>query len=107
MSGALHPVKLLRVANLADRWSVSKQSIHNLIRSGRLPSIQIGSAKRIHPDAVTAYERENLTWHAPEAQTHPTASQNGTGVSMSSGGTERQRDVFHSARQIARKQNAN
>lgn len=107
MSGALHPVKLLRVANLADRWNVSKQSIHNLIRSGRLPSIQIGSAKRIHPDAVTAYERENLTWHAPEAQTHPTASQNGTGVSMSSGGTERQRDVFHSARQIARKQSAN
>jgi len=107
VSGALHPVKLLCVANLADRWNVSKQSVHNLIRSGRLPSIQIGSAKRIHPDAVAAYERENLTWHAPEAQTHHTASQNGTVVSMSNGGMERKRDVFLSARQIARKQNAN
>ncbi|MBF0887732.1 helix-turn-helix domain-containing protein [Gluconobacter sp. LMG 1745] len=101
MSGALLPVKLLRVTTVAERWDVSKQSVHNLIRSGKLAAISIGASKRIHPDEVAKYEK--MHWHAQDQTAHPTVSPNGTAASMSNGGTGNRRSAFLSGRQTAKK----
>ncbi len=56
MSEALLPVKLLRVTTVAERWDVSKQSVHNLIRSGKLrwsrPFGQFCGLDKLYPVVV-------------------------------------------------------
>lgn len=104
MGETLLPVKLMRVATVADRWDVSKQSVHNLIRAGKLAAIQIGASMRIHPDDVANYEKTH--WHAPEPTTRLTASQNETAGSTSSGGTGSRRNVFLSGRQTVKRPSA-
>lgn len=49
-----HPY--LTVAEVADRWRVSKMTVHRLIDTGALASIRVGRSIRIHHESVVAYE---------------------------------------------------
>ncbi|MBB2157242.1 helix-turn-helix domain-containing protein [Gluconacetobacter diazotrophicus] len=98
------PPKLFRVADVANRWSCSNQTIHNLIRRGDLPAIRIGALYRLRPDDVLAYE--NRACPDPNQPPQNTASPTVMVFSTSSGGTERSRSAFHLGQKIGMKQRA-
>ncbi len=51
--------RLLRVQDVAERWSVSARTVETLASSGDLVSTYIGGSRRFTPDAVDAFERRN------------------------------------------------
>lgn len=50
-------MKLLTVAEVADRLAVSRSLIYELVASGELPYVPVGKSKayRFDPDDITAY----------------------------------------------------
>lgn len=98
------PPKLFRVADVANRWACSNQTIHNLIRRGDLPAIRIGALYRLRPDDVLAYEnRECPDQNQPSPNT---ASPTVMAFSTSSGGTVRSRNAFLLGQRTGMKQRA-
>jgi len=51
---------LLTVEEAAERLRVGRTKVYALIRSGEIPSVQIGRLRRIHVDALNEYA-ERLT----------------------------------------------
>jgi excisionase family DNA binding protein len=51
--------KLLTIAEVAERWRVSKMTVYRLVHSGALRSIQIGHSYRIPVGAVFEYEEKH------------------------------------------------
>jgi excisionase family DNA binding protein len=51
---------LLRVEEVARALSLGRSKIYELITSGELPSITIGSARRIPADALRKWIAENV-----------------------------------------------
>ncbi len=98
------PPKMMSVADVADRWSVSSQTVLNIIRRGHLKAIRIGSRYRLQPNDVHNYE--NNQCHDPSPSRQPTASVSGAENSTPSGGTASRADAFRLGQQIARKQSA-
>lgn len=49
---------LLTVADLAERWKVSKMTVYRLAHDGKLKHIKIGASFRFRPEDVEAYETE-------------------------------------------------
>lgn len=57
---------LLKVQEVAQRWSVTDRHVYNLIRSGRLPAVNLANGDqrarlRVHESQVIRYERHNET----------------------------------------------
>ena len=46
---------LLDTRDVADVMRVSERTVKTLIKSGELPSVQIGTARRVHVDDLDAY----------------------------------------------------
>jgi excisionase family DNA binding protein len=49
------PERLLTVAVVADRLSLSKESVYRFVRRGRLAGVKAGSALRIRASSVEAF----------------------------------------------------
>lgn len=54
------------IRTLADHWSVSNNTLYNLIFSHRLDAFKVGHDWRILEAAVTRYEAENSAPWLPE-----------------------------------------
>ena len=52
--------QLLKATEMAERLNISKAFAYKLINQGALPSVQIGSAKRVRPEDLERYIQENL-----------------------------------------------
>lgn len=50
---------MLTLNEIAEKWSVSYSLVFSLVRQGKLEACRIGSAWRVSPAAVTAYEQAN------------------------------------------------
>ena len=61
----LSDVRFLTVAEVADLMRVSKMTVYRLIRSGKLPAVQIGKAYRVREDELESYLNANYV-KAPE-----------------------------------------
>lgn len=48
--------KLLTVAEVAERWRVSKMTVYRMVHSGALRSMKVGRSFRIPASAVFEYE---------------------------------------------------
>ncbi len=46
---------LLTTGEVADLLGVSRTTVYDLIRTGRLASVRIGRSRRIHRDEIVAY----------------------------------------------------
>jgi excisionase family DNA binding protein len=53
--------KLLKAPEVAVILNCSKAFVYKLIKQGKLPSVQIGYAKRIRPEDLHHFIRENLS----------------------------------------------
>lgn len=49
-------VKAITVAELAERWRVSRTIIYELVRQHKLPHFTIGNRIRFSPSAISEYE---------------------------------------------------
>jgi len=49
-------VKSITVAELAERWQVSRTIIYELVRQHKLPHFTIGNRIRFSPTAISKYE---------------------------------------------------
>ncbi|MEY9940267.1 helix-turn-helix domain-containing protein [Streptacidiphilus sp. MAP5-3] len=49
------PDDLLTVPEVMLRLKLGRSTVYDLIRTGRLPSITIGRARRIHPEALRSF----------------------------------------------------
>lgn len=47
--------RLLKVADVADRLALSKESVYRLVRRGRLAGLKVGAALRIKTSSVEAF----------------------------------------------------
>lgn len=52
----LSETTLLKVGQVAQRWSISRSSVYELMDSGRLASVKILAARRIPLANVVAFE---------------------------------------------------
>lgn len=98
------PPKMMSVADVADRWSVSSQTVLNIIRRGQLRAIRIGSRYRVQPTAV--YDYESTQCHAPSQIPPHTASATAAGNTTSNGGTVNKASAFRLGQQIGKRQSA-
>ncbi|MCW2605859.1 MAG: binding protein [Frankiales bacterium] len=57
MSGELHDIKFLTVAEVAAIMRVSKMTVYRLVHSGELPSVRVGRSFRVPERAVNEYLR--------------------------------------------------
>ena len=48
------------VADLAERWQVSRVYVYKMLESRELPGIKIGKLWRIHPLTVEEYENTHI-----------------------------------------------
>lgn len=103
--GAVLPGRLMRVSELAERWSVSSSTVLSIIRRGLLRAVQVGSRYRIEPSAVIEYEK-SMQCHDVRPTPRPIASVNGPVSSMSSGGTGTRVNAFRLGQQTAKRQSA-
>ncbi|WP_408737037.1 helix-turn-helix domain-containing protein [Acetobacter senegalensis] len=94
----------MSVADVADRWSVSSQTVLNIIRRGHLKAIRIGSRYRVQPTAV--YDYESTQCHAPSQIPPHTASVTVVGNTTSNGGTGNKANAFHLGQRIGKRQSA-
>jgi excisionase family DNA binding protein len=54
------PERCLTVGEVAARWRCRPATVRELVRSGKLPAIQIGGRVRIAPEAVREVEQGTL-----------------------------------------------
>jgi excisionase family DNA binding protein len=90
------------VASLAEHWQVSTTHVYNLIASGRLGHLRIGSAIRIRRQDVEAFEAK--AWHAPGATDQPSSSPTAADVMLLSFGGRDARTAFRRAQRMSRPQ---
>jgi excisionase family DNA binding protein len=88
-------------AQVAARWSVSRRHVYNLVASGALGHIRVGTLIRIREEDVTAYEARQ--WHAPVSTSRDTASSSAPVVTMSGGGRTTSGTAFQRGQAIAAK----
>ncbi len=55
------PSNLLKAPEVAVILNCSKAFVYKLIDQGKLPSVQIGYAKRVRPEDLHHFIRENLS----------------------------------------------
>lgn len=48
--------RLFRVRELSDRWALSKSKVYDLMDSGIVPSVRIGTSRRVSIEAVEQFE---------------------------------------------------
>ncbi len=53
-------VKLLKADEVASILDVSKSFVYQLIRTGQLRAVRIGTAVRVRPEDLEAFVQENL-----------------------------------------------
>jgi excisionase family DNA binding protein len=59
-------MRLLRVAEVAERLSVSPMTVYRMIHAGELPAIRIGRSYRIESRAVEAFlQCHGVGWSEP------------------------------------------
>ena len=52
-------VSLLKAEQVAEILNISKAMAYRLMRHGQIPTIRIGRAKRVHPDALHNFIYKN------------------------------------------------
>jgi len=55
MTVSVNPPALLTVPATADRLSVSRATVYNLIADRALESVKVGRSRRVPSDAIDAY----------------------------------------------------
>lgn len=98
------PPKMMSVADVAHRWSVSSQTVLNIIRRGQLRAIRIGSRYRVQPTAV--YDYENTQWHDQNLTAQHTACATAPVNTTCNGGTANKANAFLLGQQIGKRQSA-
>jgi excisionase family DNA binding protein len=93
------PAKYYSVRTLAEKWDVSRTHIYNMIEDGELIALRIGSAIRIKPEDVEAYEEGQRTCRAKEEMPQDIISSSGRASGTFAG---RSRVVSLEAKQQAR-----
>lgn len=52
--------KLLKADEVAAILGVSKSFVYQIVRTGQLPAVHIGTAVRVRPEDLEAFVQENL-----------------------------------------------
>lgn len=53
--------RLFRVRELTTRWGLSRSKVYDLLDSGDVQSVRIGTSRRVPIEAVEAFEKTLLT----------------------------------------------
>lgn len=94
----------ISVAQLADMWGVSRQHVYNLVTTGELPTVRIGSLIRIRPEDLLEYENRKCRDHASNNRNSPSSV--GERATTSSGGRMESHAGFHAARKSLTRRDA-
>jgi excisionase family DNA binding protein len=89
------------VRGLAEHWQVSTTHVYNLIATGKLGHLRIGSAIRVRPEDVEAFEK--TSWQGPGTNA-PTSASSGAAeatVTPSSSGGKGERTAFRRAQRMS------
>jgi len=53
--------RLLKAEEVAERLNVSRSFVYSLMKTGQLPTVQIGGSVRVHPRDLEEYIDRNTT----------------------------------------------
>ena len=69
----LSELRLLTVAEVADRVRLSKMSVYRLIHAGQLPALKLGGSYRVSQTALTRFLHGSASHPSPDRDAALTA----------------------------------